>query len=94
MTLTIKFIGALRLLSGKKELTLPFQTNLTIKSIVEQISQEHPALKHTFSDDALNNARSNSLILVNGKEISILNGYETQLCDGDEVVFVPVVHGG
>jgi len=53
-----------------------------------------PELKYTFSDQELNDSRSNSLILVNGKEISVLNGYETKLCDGDEIVFVPVVHGG
>jgi molybdopterin converting factor small subunit len=31
---------------------------------------------------------------VNGREISVLNGLDTILKDGDEVVFVPVVHGG
>jgi MoaD family protein len=94
VTLTVKFIGALRHLSGKTKLTISFQEGYTIKSVVETISQEYPELKHTFSDEALNNARSNSLVMVNGKEISILNGYETVLCDGDEIVFVPVVHGG
>ena len=34
------------------------------------------------------------VILVNGREISILNGYQTEVSDGDEIVFVPVVHGG
>jgi len=53
-----------------------------------------PELKRIFSDQELNDSRSNSLILVNGKEISILNGIETKLNDGDEIVFVPVVHGG
>jgi molybdopterin converting factor small subunit len=31
---------------------------------------------------------------VNGKEISVLQGLETVIKDGDEVVFVPVLHGG
>ncbi len=53
-----------------------------------------PELKHTFSDQELNDSRSNSLILVNGREISVLKGFETKLSDGDEIVFVPVVHGG
>jgi molybdopterin converting factor small subunit len=34
------------------------------------------------------------LILINGREISALNGLDTILQEGDEVVFVPVVHGG
>jgi molybdopterin converting factor small subunit len=34
------------------------------------------------------------LVLVNGKEISVLDRLETLIKDGDEVVFIPVVHGG
>jgi sulfur-carrier protein len=92
--LTIKFIGALRHLSGKTQFTITFQEDITIKELVNEISQELPELKHTFSDQELNDSRSNSLVLVNGREISVLNGYETKLKDGDEIVFVPVVHGG
>jgi len=92
--LTVKFIGALRHLSGKTQFAVTFQDEISIKELVEKISQEMPELKHTFSDQELNDSRSNSLILVNGREISVLDGYETKLCDGDEIVFVPVVHGG
>jgi len=92
--LTIKFIGALRHLSGKTEFTVSFQKVISIKELVSKITQEFPELKHTFSDRELNDSRSNSLVLVNGREISVLNGYETKLKDGDEIVFVPVVHGG
>jgi MoaD family protein len=92
--LTVKFIGALRHLSGKTQLTLTYQEGTTIKQLVEQLTQQTPQLKHVFGDQPLNDAKSNSLVLVNGREISVLDGYSTQLCDGDEVVFVPVVHGG
>jgi molybdopterin converting factor small subunit len=94
MLLTVKFLGALRHISGKTQLTLSLQDGASIKIAIGAICQELPSLKPTFSDLALNNARSNSLILVNSREISVLDGYETKLCDGDEIVFVPVVHGG
>ena len=94
LPLTVKFIGALRHLSAKTQLTVNFQDGISVKELVTQISQEMPELKRTFSDQELNDSRSNSLILVNGREISVLNGYETKLNDGDEIVFVPVVHGG
>ena len=94
MSLTIKFIGAFRHLSGKKQMILNFQDGSSIKTIIDSLSQEIPQLKHTFCDQELNDAKSNSLILVNGREISVLDGYETKLCDGDEIVFLPVVHGG
>jgi len=92
--LEVKFIGALRHLSGKKQFTVNYQEILSIKQLLQKICQEFPELVHTFSDQELNDSRSNSLILINGKEISVLNGLETKLDDGDEIVFVPVVHGG
>jgi sulfur-carrier protein len=92
--LTVKFIGALRHLSGKTQFTIKIQDGTSVKELIGKISQEMPELKHTFSDQELTDSRSNSLILVNGREISVLNGYETKLKDGDEIVFVPVVHGG
>jgi MoaD family protein len=92
--LIVKFIGAMRHLSGKTQFIVTFQNGISIKELVYKISQEMPELKRIFSDQELNDSRSNSLILVNGKEISVLNGYETKLDDGDEIVFVPVVHGG
>ena len=53
-----------------------------------------PQLEKTLSDQQLDDSRSNALILINGREISVLNGLETKLNDGDEIVFIPVVHGG
>ena len=94
MPLTIKFVGALRHLSGKTQFTMLFRDGLSINLLIDQISQEIPELKRIFSDQELNASRSNSLILVNSREISVLNGLETKLNDGDEIVFVPVVHGG
>jgi len=94
VSLTVKFIGALRHLSGKTQFLITFQDGISIKELLDKISQEMPKLKRTFTDQEFNDSRSNSLILVNGREISVLNGYETKLCDGDEIVFVPVVHGG
>jgi len=53
-----------------------------------------PRLKRTLVDPDLEDPRPNTLILVNGKEISVLKGLETMLKDGDEVVFIPVLHAG
>ena len=94
MTLTVKFIGAFRHISGKTQLTLEIKEGTSIQEVINLLSQQIPELRGTFCDTDLNEPHSNSLILVNSKEISILNGFETKLDDGDEVVFVPVVHGG
>jgi len=93
MPLALKFIGALRQVSGKTQLTVSFQEGMSLKGLVTKISQEMPSLQKMLSDQ-LENSRSNALVLVNGREISVLNGLETKLNDGDEIVFIPVVHGG
>jgi molybdopterin synthase sulfur carrier subunit len=66
---------------------------MSLKELVTKISQEMPQLQKTLSNQ-LDDSRSNALVLVNGREISVLNGLETKLNDGDEIVFIPVVHGG
>ena len=93
MSLTVKFIGALRHISGKTQITVNFKEQISLKELLVKTSEEMPSLEKTFSSQQ-NDPRSNALILVNGREISVLKGLETILNDGDEIVFVPVVHGG
>ncbi|MEM2883163.1 MAG: MoaD/ThiS family protein [Nitrososphaerales archaeon] len=38
--------------------------------------------------------RANTLILINGIEISALNGDKTKLKEGDNITLIPVSHGG
>ena len=94
MPLTIKFIGALRQISGKTQLTVRYQKGISLKYLISTLSRDMPGLNKVLGDQQFGDARSNALVLVNGREISVLNGFETKLDDGDEVVFVPVVHGG
>ena len=94
MTITVKLLGALRHISGAGELALNIKGVLSIKELMNEIVREVPALKPSLTHQQPEDLRSNTLMLVNGNEISALNGLETNLKDGDEIVFVPVVHGG
>jgi molybdopterin synthase sulfur carrier subunit len=94
MAITVKFVGALRHVSGAGELALDCKGDISIRALINEITKEMPALKRSLIDQQLEDPRPNALILVNGKEISVLNGLETKLKDGDEIVLVPVVHGG
>lgn len=94
MVLTLKFIGAMRHFTGKTQLAVAYESGMSLRDLVAKISREAPQLEKALGDLQAGDSGSNALILVNGREISVLNGYETILGDGDEVVFVPVVHGG
>jgi molybdopterin synthase sulfur carrier subunit len=65
-----------------------------LKEAIKQIIEKFPKIERALIDPELGDPKPNTLIIVNGKEISVLNGLETLLKDGDEVVFVPVSHGG
>lgn len=94
MAVTVKLVGALRHMSGKNQLNIGHQQAMTLMDLIATISKEAPELKPNLISQQPDEPKANALILVNGREISVLNGLETKLNDGDEIVFVPVVHGG
>ena len=94
MAITVKFVGALRHFSGTNKLALNCKPCPSMKELVNEVTKELPQLKRSLIDQQFDDQRPNALMLVNGREISVLNGLETQLQDGDEVVLVPFVHGG
>ena len=94
MGIIVKFVGAFRGLSGRDKLDIPHKDAIALKDIVKEVAEKLPQLNHALVDPELQDPRPNTLILVNGREISVLNGLDTMLKNGDEVVFVPVVHGG
>ena len=94
MTVTFKFVGAFRSLSGKEKRTLRVRKAISLREALWKIVEKEKRLKKTLIDPELEDPRPNALILVNGKEISVLKGLDTILVDGDEVVLIPVIHGG
>lgn len=94
MVVTLKFLGALRHASGKDRTMLNFEGETTVMGLVETITKQAPSLRRQLVDEQLETPSPNALILVNGREISVLKGLATAVKDGDEVIFVPVVHGG
>ncbi|HII85377.1 TPA: MoaD/ThiS family protein [Candidatus Bathyarchaeota archaeon] len=94
MTISVRLIGALRHAAGTDKFTVKYRENFAVKELIEKITAQTPELKRNLTNSYLEDQRLNALVLVNASEISALNGLETILEDGDEVVLIPVVHGG
>ncbi len=94
MAITVKFVGAFRHFSGAGGLEVNCKGLTSVGELVNELVKEVPEIEGTLVDQQLANPGPNALILVNGREIGVLDGLETTLKDGDEVVLVPVVHGG
>ena len=89
MAVSVKFVGSLRGISGKSRLALRLAEAIPLREIMKKIIEELPTLEQILAD-----CKSNMLVMINGKEISILDGLDSVIKDGDEVVFVPILHGG
>ncbi len=91
----VKLLGILQKLNGKDqaviELKEPIAIGRLIQNLVENFSDE---FKRAIIDPELDDPRPNVLILVNGREISALEGLETNINDADEITIVAVTHGG
>ena len=93
MDITVKFVGALRHASGRDACLINCEEG-SVKELLYKLILQRPELKETLIHEELGDPRPNGLILVNGREISVMKGLNTSLKDGDEVVLVPVAHGG
>jgi len=90
----VRLLGMFRCFAGKSRITLELeQPNVrkVIQKLADSLSLE---AKRLLIDPELNDPRPNALVLVNRKEIGVLNGLETQIKEGDEVTLIPVSHGG
>ncbi len=90
----IRLLGMFRGFSDQSQIKLKIKKS-TVRNLILILAESFsPEAKRIFIDTEFNEPRPNALILVNLKEISVLNGLETPLKDGDEVTLVPVSHGG
>lgn len=91
----IRLVGIFRMLSGRGRFVVRLDEPATVEDVVERLVESFPpGFGEALVDPVLGEAWPNALILVNGREVGVLDGVGTLIGDGDEVVFVPVAHGG
>lgn len=90
----VRLLGTFRGSNGKSLLSLKLEQP-TIRKVIQTVAESlSTEAKRLLIGPELNDTRPNALILLNGKEISVLKGLETEVEEGDEVTFIPVSHGG
>jgi len=92
---TVKLIGFLRTLARKREVAVKIKASTTVEVFLKQLVKQLGAeFGRGLLDPELNDPRPRTLILVNEREISALQGLKTIVKPGDSIVIVPVSHGG
>jgi molybdopterin converting factor small subunit len=91
----VKFLGIFQRLSGKKRFQLKLIEPATVSDVVMKLTEVFSSdFKRVLVDSQFDDPKPNALILIGGKEISALQGIETEVKDADEIVLVPMIHGG
>ena len=92
MKLLVKLLRPFSEIVGEKELELEFDDG-TISDLLELMVDKYSKLKDEFytKEDRVSEY---VCIFVNDKPLSALNGVDTRLKDGDEVLFFIPVSGG
>ena len=95
ISVELQLLGIFQRISGETCVHLKLEKPTTLREAIQNLTDSVlPKLKRVLIDSELEDLRPNALVLVNGKEISILQGLETRVGDGDEIVLIPVSHGG
>ena len=92
----VKFLGVFRGLSGKSQFSIELdESKANVKNLIHKLVETFQMdFKRALIDSELEDPRPNALILVNGKEINVLEGLATSVSNGDEIVLISVSHGG
>ena len=92
MKLLVKLLRPFSEIVGKKELELEFNGE-TISGLLELMVDRYPKLRDEFYTKE-DRVTEYVCIFVNDKPVSALNGVDTKLKNGDEVLFFIPVSGG
>lgn len=96
MKIEVKVFGDFIDFLGGSKLTVELNEGAKVADLISRMAEIKAGFREKM--EVLSRRRGATdyglTILVNGKNINVLNGLDTRLKDGDNVVFLPPVAGG
>ena len=92
IAIKVQYLAVLRGLTDSPERLVQLR-GTTLNDLVAELghSEGAPLKQRLFMDGGI---RPDVIIFINEVESSLVGGVEAKLKDGDEVIFLPSVHGG
>ena len=81
----VRLHGALAWVAGTEVLQVPVNGEISIRDLIRRVVEAKPEVGSVLVDCEVGDPRVNNLILVNGREVSVLNGLETTVSNDDVV---------
>lgn len=93
MRVNIRMLGIFRE-DRTKESNVDITDGATIGDVINNVIGNDTALRTVLWDKHVDSPFPNALVLLDGVEVNNLQGMETPVTDGQELVLLSVVHGG
>jgi molybdopterin synthase sulfur carrier subunit len=94
MKVEVKFFTSLREITGKKADELQLQNAITVKELLTLLSEKYGKNFREYIYDKKGKVQDFLSFLVNGRNINVLQGFDTELKQGDTIAIIPPVGGG
>ena len=89
--ITVKLFGGLRELVGESSISVSLSTHATVTDLLSELRHRYPKLCEKLEPGL---AKGYLNVLVDGRNIRSLDGFDTVLSNGSTIAFLPPVGGG
>ena len=94
MKVEVKFFTSLREITGKKADEIQLQSVITVEELLTLLSGKYGEKFREYIYNKKGKVQDFLSFLVNGKNINVLQGFDTKLKQGDIIAIIPPVGGG
>ncbi len=94
MNVEVKFFTSLREITGKKVDEIQLQNTVTVDELLTLLSEKYGKNFREYIYNKKGEVQGFLSFLVNGKNINIMQGFDTKLQENDVVAILPPVGGG
>jgi len=94
MKVEVKFFTSLREITGQKVDKILSQSTITVDELMTLLSEKYGKNFREYIYNKKGEVQGFLLFLVNGKNINIMQGFDTKLKEDDVVAILPPVGGG
>ncbi|MGQ9722264.1 MAG: MoaD/ThiS family protein [Candidatus Jordarchaeum sp.] len=93
MKVSVRAMSTLKYTAKKSKMLFTIENGATVRSLLNLIREVDEKLYNAIS---VNEGQLNPgiIVLINERDMELLQGIDTKLQDGDVVVFLSAVHGG
>jgi molybdopterin synthase sulfur carrier subunit len=94
MKVEVKFFTSLRDITGKKAEEIQLQNVITVEELLTLLSEKYGKNFREYIYNKKGKVQDFLSFLVNGRNINVLQGFDTELKQGDIIAIIPPVGGG